>query len=255
MLFDSHAHLYLECFDGDRDEVIHGFGDNGIEMVLVPGTTVETSSAAVRLAEKYDNIFAAVGIHPACTGSASDEMIGALRSLAASKKVVAVGECGLDYYCKSVPKDVQKKWFIEQIKLAKDLRLPVIIHDLEGNMDIYDILKEEAEDNLRGVIHCYSGDVELAKRYADIGFYISLSGVVTYEGSQGLKSVARDLPLKYLLIETDSPVLTPSAIGEKRNEPAFVRYTAEEIAKLKGISYEEVEEQTNKNAKSLFGIK
>lgn len=252
MLFDSHAHINLERFDRDRHKLISDFKKDGIEKVVVPGTSVETSSSAVLLAEKHDCLFAAVGIHPVNSGNMSYKTIEVLRKLAASKKVLAIGECGLDYHYDNVPRDVQKKWFIEQIKLSKELNLPIIVHDREANIDTFNILKCEANERLRGVIHCYSGDVELAKKYIKMNFYISIAGPVTYRSAHKLKAVAREIPLEYLLVETDSPCLTPSYQGKKRNEPAFVRYVVGEIAELKGIPFEKVETQTNRNAKNIF---
>lgn len=254
MLFDSHAHLNLDKFNRDRHKIIADFKKDGIEMVVVPGTSVESSRSAVLLAEKYDSLFATIGIHPVNTGDISDGTVEILRNLAVSRKVVAIGECGLDYHYDNVPRDIQKKWFIEQIKLCKDLNLPIVVHDREANIDTFNILKDESSGNLRGVIHCYSGDVELARKYVRMGFYISIAGPITYKSAHKLKAVAKEIPLEYLLIETDSPCLTPSYQGKRRNEPAFVRYVAGEIAELKGISFEKVEMQTTINAKKLFEI-
>jgi TatD DNase family protein len=254
MLFDSHAHLNLDRFNRDRHKLISDFKKDGIEMVVVPGTSVENSTSAVLLAEKYPSLFATVGIHPVNTGQLSDKTIEALRNLAKSKKVVAIGECGLDYHYDDVPRDTQKIWFIEQIRLAKELDLPLVVHDREANIDTFNILESEADKKLRGVLHCYSGDVELAKQYVKMGFYLSIAGPVTYKSAQKLKAVAREIPLEYLLVETDAPCLTPSYLGKRRNEPAFVRYVVGEIAELKGIAFEKVEIQTNKNAKRIFGI-
>jgi TatD DNase family protein len=255
MLFDSHAHLNSERFSKDRHKVIADLKKDGIGMVVVPGASVESSTTAVLLAEKYENLYATVGVHPVNTGNMSYKTIDDLRKLAKSRKVVAIGECGLDYHYDDVAKDIQKKWFIEQIKLGKEINLPVVVHDREANMDTFNILKDEFDPNLRGILHCYSGDVELAKRYVKMGFYISIAGPITYKSAYKLKAVAKEISLEHLLIETDSPYLTPSYLGKRRNEPAFVRHVAGEIAELKGITFEKVEVDTAKNARRIFGIR
>lgn len=254
MLIDSHAHLYSERFDRDRDKIIRELKSEGIELVILPGTSIESSRKAVELAKKYNNLYATVGIHPNNVDEMDSNTIEALRQLASNSKVVGIGECGLDYHYDYCPKDLQMKWFRDQIRLAKELRLPIVVHDREANIDTYNMLKEEHDSNLTGVLHCYSGDVELAKKYVDMGFYISIAGPVTYRSAAKLKEVARDIPLEYLLIETDAPCLTPSEVGRKRNEPFYVRYVAGTIAELKKIPFEKVEVQTNKNAKKIFRI-
>jgi len=255
MLIDSHAHLYSERFDKDREKVISDLKKDGIELVIIPSSSVMTSVRAVSLANKYSNLYATVGIHPNVTDEMDDGTIPVLRELAKNKKVVAIGECGLDYHYDYVSRDVQKKWFIEQIKLAKELKLPVVIHDREANIDTYNILKGESDSNLTGVLHCYSGDAELAQKYVDMGFYISIAGPVTYRSAHKLKEVAKKIPLEYLLIETDAPSLPPSDIGKRRNEPIYVKYIASMIAELRGISFERVAKQTNENTKRIFRIK
>lgn len=254
MLIDSHAHLYLDSFDRDREKIIRELKGDGIELVIVSGASLEGSTKAVYLASKYKNLYATVGIHPNHANEMEDATIEVLRELAKNNKVVAIGECGLDYHYDYCTKEVQTKWFIEQIKLAKELKLPVVVHDREANIDTYNILKEQQDSSLTGVLHCYSGDVELARKYIAMGFYISIAGPVTYRSAEKLKEVAREIPLEYLLIETDSPSLTPSDVGRKRNQPSYVRYIAGTIAELKKISFEQVAVQTNKNAKRLFKI-
>lgn len=254
MLIDSHAHLYDERFNRDRDKVINDLNKDGLELVVVPASSIRSSIEAIALARRYKNLYATVGIHPCNTDEMKDDDIVTLRKLANNDKVVAIGECGLDYHYDYSPIEVQKKWFIEQIRLAKELNLPIVIHDREANLDTYNILKDEYNSRLRGVMHCYSGDLELAKKYVDMGFYLSIAGPVTYKSAAKLKEVAKYIPLDHLLIETDSPCLTPAEAGKKRNEPFYVRYVAGTIAQLKNIPFEKVEIQTNKNAKKLFGI-
>lgn len=254
MLIDSHAHLYSENFDRDRERLVESLPKDGVEMVIVSGSSLASSTKAVALANKHDNIYATVGVHPNNADQMDEGTIEVLRGLAQNKKVVAIGECGLDYHYDYCTKEMQKKWFVEQIKLAKELRLPVVVHDREANIDTYNVLKEQHDANLTGVLHCYSGDLELARKYVAMGFYLSIAGPVTYRSAVKLKEVAKEIPLQHLLIETDSPCLTPSELGRRRNEPSFVRYVAGMIAELKKIPFEQVAAQTNKNTKKLFGI-
>lgn len=255
MLIDSHAHLDDERFDEDRHKLIEGLKKQGVEIVINPGADISTSIKAVNLAQQYDNIYAAVGIHPHDVKLANDNSIDKLRELSKKDKVVAIGEIGLDYYYDNSPREMQKQWFREQIKLAKEVDLPIIIHDRDAHQDIFNTIKEEMTDSLTGVLHCYSGNVEMAREYIKMGFYISLAGPVTFKNAKVPKEVAKDIPLEFLLIETDSPYLTPEPNRGKRNEPLYVRHVAETIAYLKGISFEEVARKTTENTKTLFKIK
>lgn len=255
MLIDSHAHLDDERFDKDRQKIINSFKEDDIELIINPGADVSSSVKAVSLAEKYDSIYAAVGVHPHEAKTMDDDTIEILRNLAKKEKVVAIGEIGLDYHYDNSPRDIQKKWFREQIKLAKELDLPIIIHDRDAHEDTYEILREENDDKLRGIMHCYQSSLEMSKDFIDMGFFISLAGPVTFKNAKTPKEVAKGVPLDRLLIETDSPYLTPHPHRGKRNEPAYVRYMAGMIAELKGISYEEVVKKTAQNAKTIFEIK
>lgn len=254
MLIDSHAHLNDERFDEDREEVIKSLKENGIDLVLNPGCDVETSEFSVKLAKKYDMIYAAVGTHPHDTDKMNDDVINLYSQLAKYKKVLAIGEIGLDYYYDNSPREMQKKWFREQIRLAKKLDLPYIVHDRDAHLDTYNIMKEEHYSGTRGILHCFSSSVELAKEFIKMGFLISIGGPLTFKNSKTVKKVVAEIPLEYLLIETDSPYLTPVPYRGKRNEPKYVRYVAEEIAKIKNISFEEVANKTTSNFKSLFKI-
>lgn len=255
MLIDSHAHLDDRRFDKDRDKLIKKLKENGVEIVLNPGSNVASSVKAVSLANQYDNIYAAVGVHPHDVKDMNNDTIEILRSLAKKDKVVAIGEIGLDYYYDNSPRDLQRKWFREQIKLAKELKLPIIVHDRDAHGDTFDIIREEIDNDLTGVLHCYSGSLELAKEYIKMGFYISFAGPVTFKNAKTPKEVVKGIPLDYILIETDSPYLTPEPHRGKRNEPLYVRYVAAMIAELKGISFEEVARRTSENVKKLFSIK
>lgn len=254
MLIDSHAHLTADRFDRDRDQVIRNLRKDGLEAVITSGSSVASSVAAVALAKKYNNIYATVGIHPNNTDDMDENTIAMLESLAKNEKVIAIGEIGLDYHYDYSPKDIQRKWFVEQIKLAKALSLPIVVHDREANLDTYEVISEYKDENLRGVLHCYSGDADLAKKYVEMGFYISIAGPVTYRSAQKLQRVAKEISLDYLFVETDCPSLTPSPAGKRRNEPLYVRYVAGMIAELKGVSFDQVAQKTTRNVKHLFGI-
>ncbi|NLJ58295.1 MAG: TatD family hydrolase [Tissierellia bacterium] len=252
---DSHAHLDDRRFDRYRDRLIKSLLENDVEAVLNPGADLKSSKKAVEIAEKYPNVYAAVGCHPHDTKYMKDETMDIFRDLAKSKKVVAIGEIGLDYHYDNSERDVQRKWFREQIRLAKELDLPYIVHDREAHGDLIKIMKEEHYDGARGVLHCYSGSVELAKEFIKLGFYISLAGPVTFRKARVPKLVAKEIPFDKLLIETDSPYLTPEPFRGRRNEPKYVRFVAEEIAEIRNVSLDEVAERTTQNFKTLFEVK
>lgn len=254
MLIDSHAHLDGESFDDDRDALIKSFKASGVEAVVVPGSDMESSRKIVKLVKVYENIYGAVGVHPHEVAGLTESDIDELRKLAGNGKIVAIGEIGLDYYYEYSPRDVQKEYFRKQIALAKELELPIIVHERDAAQDVFQIIREEADGKLTGVIHCYSGSIELAREYIKLGFYISFAGPVTFKNAKKPKEVSKEIPLERLLVETDSPYMTPVPYRGKRNDPTYVRYVAEEIAALKGISFEELAKQTTLNAKKLFGI-
>lgn len=255
MLIDSHAHLDDRRFNRDRDMIIKKLEENGIELVINIGADLKTSIASVSLAEKHKNIYATVGVHPHSAKQVDESTIEILRSFASREKVVAIGEIGLDFYRDLSPRDVQRKWFKEQLKLAKQVNLPVVIHSRDADQEVFDTLKEAQDGTLRGVLHCYSGSAELAREFIKLGFYISLAGPVTFNNARVPREVAKAVPLDKLLIETDAPYLTPEPYRGKRNEPIYVKYVAGTIADIKGISYEELAKATNRNTKELFGIK
>ena len=255
MLIDSHAHSDDRRFNDDRDMLIKNFKNNNIELVINIGADLKTSVASVELADKYDTIYAAVGVHPHSAKEVNTLVMENIRELTKNKKVVAIGEIGLDFHYDNSPRDVQRKWFIEQLKLAKELDLPVIIHTREASQETYDILKNNQDGTVRGVMHSFSGSAEMASLYVDMGFYISIGGPVTFKNARVVREVAEAVPLDKLLIETDCPYLTPEPYRGKRNEPVYMKYTAEKIAQVRGISYDEVVKATNRNAKRLFNIK
>lgn len=254
MLIDSHAHLDDRRFNKDRDKLIKSLKQNDISLVINIGADVSTSIKSVKLAEKYENIYAAVGVHPHSAKEMDDSTIEVLRAFAKRDKVVAIGEIGLDFHYDNSPRDVQRKRFIEQIGLAKELDLPIVVHSRDADQETFDILKEEADEKLRGVLHCYSGNAEMAKEYIDLGFYISLAGPVTFKNARKPKEVAKSVPIDKLLIETDAPYLTPEPHRGKRNEPIYVRHVASMIAELRDMSFGDVGRITSENTKRLFNI-
>lgn len=254
MLIDSHVHLDDKRFDKDRHELIQSLKDNGVELVINIGADLRSSINSVRLAEKYENIYATVGVHPHSAKDVDTETIKKLKELTKEKKVVAIGEIGLDFYYDNSPRELQRKWFKEQLKLAKEVDLPVVIHSRDAAQETFDILKEAQDGKLEGVMHCYSGSLEMAKEYIKLGFYISIAGPVTFKNARVVREVAKGIPLDKLLIETDCPYLTPAPHRGKRNQPKNVRYVAEKIAEIKNIPVEKLAKETKKNTKNLFRI-
>jgi len=254
-MFDSHAHLDSERFEGERDEIIARAKEAGLTLIMNPGASYESSVKAVELSEKYDMVYAAVGVHPHDADTMDDMMLSLLKALAKKKKVKAIGEIGLDYHYDYSPRDVQKQVFIDQIRLAKSLKLPIIIHDREANDDVLRILKEENAFETGVVMHCYSGSAELARQYVKLGAYISIAGPLTFKNNRKTIEVVEAMPMDRLFIETDSPFLTPVPYRGKRNEPAHVQYVADKIAEIKGLTYKEVVEATKANTCRFFDIK
>jgi TatD DNase family protein len=255
-LFDTHAHINLAHFDEDREEVINRMFSGGVEKIVIPGVDLETVNSAIKLAGEYSGkIYAAIGFHPQDAIKWAPENYAELKELAKNPCVVAIGEIGLDYYWDTSPKDRQYEVLKLQIDLAKELSLPIIIHTRESLDDTLAILKENNADQVGGIFHCFSGDLEFAKKCIELGFYISFAGNITFKTAQNLRDAAREIPLDKILIETDSPYLTPVPHRGKRNEPAYVQFVAKEIAGLKNISVEEVAKQTYNNAKKVFKIK
>lgn len=254
MLFDTHAHLDDERFDEDRDEVIAQCRNEGVELILNAGSNMETSVKAIALADKYDFIYAAVGVHPHDASEMDSGTAEVLAALAENKKVRAIGEIGLDYHYDLSPRDVQKKRFEEQIDLARQLKLPIIVHDREAHGDVMEIFKKTRIQEVGGVLHSFSGSKEMALECLRLGLYLSISGPVTFSNAKKTVEAVREIPLDMLLIETDSPYLTPVPNRGKRNYPGYVRLVAEKIAEIKGISFEEVARKTMENGKRLFRI-
>ena len=253
-LFDTHAHLDDERFDEDREQIIEQIKQDGISLIVNPGADMKSSRAAIKLAEKYDFIYAAVGIHPHDVKDITEADLIELEQMAKHEKVVAIGEIGLDYYYDNSPRGLQMEYFIKQIELANKLSLPIIIHSRDASMETYEILKEHKKD-IGCVLHCFSQSLEMAELYLKIGCHLSFAGPLTFKKSSKLKEVARNIPLDKIFIETDSPYLTPEPYRGRRNDPSKVRYVAEELSKLRAISVDKIAEITMNNAIEFFDIK
>ncbi len=254
MLIDSHAHLEMKDFDKDRSKVIARAVEAGVNHIITVATTIPDIHKALEIGQKNESIFVSIGIHP---HEAQDIRAGdydQLRALAREKKVVAFGEIGLDFYRNHSPRAIQLTRFRELLRLGKDLGLPIILHDREAHDEILNVLMEEGDGLWKGVFHCFSGDVPLAKKVIQMGFFISIPGTVTFSKATTQQEVVRCIPLEKILLETDCPYLAPEPYRGKRNEPAFIRNTAEKVASLKSLSFEDVCRITSLNARALFGI-
>lgn len=254
MIFDTHAHYDDEQFDADREELLASFYENGIGCVVNVAASLESVQTTLALAQRFPWIFAAVGIHPDEVGALDEERFSWLGEQAEHEKCVAVGEIGLDYYWNKSEKDVQKKWFIRQIELAKHIKKPIIVHSREAAQDTFEIIRDTHAGSMGGVIHCYSYSWELAKEYLKMGFYLGIGGVVTFKNAQKLKEVVKNAPLEQLVLETDSPYLAPVPFRAKRNSSLNLPYVAEEVARIKGICTEEVVSATWDNAVRMYRL-
>lgn len=252
MLFDTHAHLNAEQFDTDLEEVIARAKAEKVERIVVVGFDKPTITRAMELIEEYHFIYAAIGWHPVDAIDMTEEDLSWIKELSSHEKVVAIGEMGLDYHWDKSPKGVQKEVFRKQIALAKEVNLPIIIHNRDATEDVVTILKEEGAEEVGGIMHCFTGSAEVARQCMDMNFYISFGGPVTFKNAKKPKEVAKEIPNDRLLIETDCPFLTPHPFRGKRNEPSYVKYVAEQLAELKGLTYEEIASITTENAKRLF---
>lgn len=255
MLIDTHAHLDSPKFDNDREEVIARALEAGIDTIINIGFNRETIPSTMYLAEKHEFIFAAVGWHPTdAIDMKLEEDLAWIEKLCSHPKVVAIGEIGLDYYWDTSPKEVQQTVFREQIRLARKLNKPIIIHNRDAHEDILRLLKEENASDVGGIMHCFSGSWETAQQCLDLNFYISFGGPVTYKNARVPKEVLERVPLDRLLLETDAPYLTPHPHRGKRNESAYVRIIAETAAQLKGLTLEEIANITSENGRRLLGL-
>lgn len=253
-IFDSHAHYDDEAFDGDREELLNEIRDSGIEYIVNAGSNLESSRRTIHLADKYNFIYAAIGIHPQDAGEYDDKSYKILKDMCSNSKIVAVGEIGLDYYWEGYNKDVQKRAFEEQVKLALEMNLPIIVHDREAHQDTMDMVKKYIKSGLRGVMHCYSGSAEMALEYVDMGFYIGFTGVITYKNAVKSVDVLKQVPIDKVLIETDCPYLTPVPFRGKRNDSRHLKYVIEKACEVLNMDSERFASATSSNAKRLFSV-
>ena len=254
MIFETHAHYDDEQFDADRDELLSSLADGGVGLVVNPSVTAENAKKVLAMAEQYPFFYAAVGVHPENCANYDENELAALRELAQHPKCVAIGEIGLDYYWEeNPPREFQQRVFREQMALARELNLPVIVHDREAHADSLTIVKEFPE--VKGVFHCYSGSAEMAKELLKLGWMISFTGVVTYKNARKTVEAAEVVPLDRLMIETDAPYMSPVPRRGTRNDSRNLIFIAEKLAEIKGISTEEMIRITEENAKRFFGIK
>lgn len=280
MFFDSHAHLNNEMSDEARAAMVRAIEDSELDYVMDIGFDLPSSKLAVDHAVKYPWCYAAVGCHPHDTDSMDDMQLALIKGLAKKKKVMAIGEIGLDFHYDHSPRDVQREWFRRQIRLANELKMPIAIHSREADQEVLDILKEEGAfsderkswfperpdttgyvskqpgtcKDARVLLHCFSGSAELGSQYVKLGATISIAGPVTYKNNRKTVGVVAELPLDFLLVETDSPYLTPEPFRGKKNDPSKVEYTARKVAEIKGLSLEEVAAKTKENAMRFYGI-
>jgi len=253
-LIDSHCHLDMEAYEKDLDEIIDRAFQEGVSEIITIGINKTSSEKAVQLAEQYSSVYAAVGVHPHDASRVNKKDFDAIAGLAAHEKVVGYGEIGLDYAKFYSPKDVQQEVFSLQLSMAKELKLPVIIHDRDAHEDTLRILKQYAPFPAGGVMHCFSGDTAFARQVVDFGFYISIPGIVTFKNAKELQRVVCELPLQSILIETDGPFLAPVPYRGKRNMPVFLLHTAEKIAELRCTTLAVVANQTTSNTRTLFNL-
>ena len=251
MYFESHAHYDDERFDEDRYALIERlYNECGVHNIINIGADIPSSERSIALADKYDFIYAAVGVHPHEADSLNEENFKHLKELTKHKKVVAVGEIGLDFYYDNSPRDIQRYWFKRQLELAKEIRLPVVIHCRDASQECFDIIKESGVR--RGVIHCYSGSPEMAEEYVKMGFKIGVGGVVTFKNSKKLVETVERIPMESILIETDSPYLAPIPFRGERNDSSNLKYVVKKIGEIKNLTPEEVADITSNNAVELF---
>ncbi len=255
MIFESHAHYEDEKFNEDREVLLASLAENGIGYVVNVSSSLDTIRKTVQLTEQYPFLYGAVGVHPEQCGELSEDNFSVIEENIRLEKVVAVGEIGLDYYWDTVEKNIQKKWFERQIALARTYKKVMIIHSRDAAKDTLDIMKGCHSEEIGGVIHCFSYGVEMAQEYLNMGFYLGIGGVVTFKNARKLKEVVEYAPIDRILLETDCPYLAPVPNRGKRNSSLNLVYIAEEVAKLKNITYDKVIEMTEKNAKMMYGIK
>lgn len=252
MILETHAHYDDDAFQEDREELLEGMPDFGIPVLVNVGASLESSRTTLQLTERYPHVFAAVGVHPDDAAALSEEGIDWLRMQAALPKTVAIGEIGLDYHWDNSPRDVQRYWFGRQMELAREAGLPIIIHSRDAAQDTMQLVREHDAGSIGGVVHCYAYSVEQAAEYMEMGLFLGIGGVLTFKNAKKLKEVVRTAPLSHLVLETDSPYLSPVPHRGERNDSRNLKLVAQAIAEIKGITPEEVEQVTFENALRLY---
>lgn len=254
MIFDTHAHYDDEKFDEDRDRLLSSMGENGVGIIVNVGSTIESNDVVCRLTKQYEHIYGAVGVHPNEVGELNEQLFAKISNLADCDKIVAIGEIGLDYYYDEPDPAIQKVWFERQVELAREKKMPIIIHSRDAAKDTLDMMKAMHAEDVGGVIHCFSYGVEMAREFLNMGFYLGIGGVVTFPNAKKLKEVVQYMPMEQLVLETDCPYLSPVPNRGKRNSSLNLVYVAEEIAKLRQMSREDVERITMDNAKRMYSL-
>jgi TatD DNase family protein len=254
MLIDTHAHLEMPEFKRDLEAVIQKAKESGVEYIFTVGTEKKDWKRALEIANSQPSIYAILGVHPHNAKEIDDQTYPMLKELCRNGKVKAFGEIGLDFFRNLSPRDIQLKRFREQVGLAKGLGLPIVVHDREAHQETMEILRSEKAEECGGIIHCFSGDYEMAKVCMDMGFYISVPGSITFKNAESFREIVKRIPLESLLLETDAPFLTPEPFRGKRNEPSYVRYTAQKVAEVKKVSFEKVAEVTTENAMRIYKL-
>ncbi len=254
MLFDTHAHYDDRRFDEDRFALLDTMPQNNVGLIMNACASMDDIATIVEMCDKYSFMYGSVGVHPSDCEGLSEEDIITLKKMSEHPKIKAIGEIGLDYYYDDVPKDVQKKWFARQIELAKEVDLPIIIHDRDAHGDTMDMLKSLNANKVGGVLHCFSGSREMAREVLDLGFYIAFGGTLTFKNARKTLEVAEYVPTDRIVIETDSPYLAPVPMRGERNNSILMQYVAEKLAEIKGVSVEEIEDITFRNGKKCFKI-
>jgi len=254
MIFDTHAHYDDEAFNEDREELLNSLAVHGIETVVNIGASIQSTKNTLQLMKQYPFLYGAVGVHPSETGELNDSLMEWLKHVAKEPKVVAIGETGLDYYWNEPERELQKHWFIRQLQLARELQLPVVVHSRDAAKDTLDIMQAEHAETIGGVLHCFSYGVEMARKYLDMGFWIGIGGVVTFQNGKKLKEVVEYIPLERIVLETDCPYLSPVPNRGKRNSSLNLPYVVEAISRIKAVTPEEVIAATNRNARALYRL-
>ena len=253
MLFDTHAHMDDRRFDGDRDVILQGLADKGVALVMNPGCSLESSRNAVALAEKYDFVYAAVGSHPDVADEVNETVLEEYKKLCKlHNKVKAIGEIGIDYHYEDIPRELQLKAFRMQMELAREVGLPVIVHERDAHEDGMAVVREFPD--VTGVFHCYSGSAEMARQLVDKGWYIGFTGVLTFKNARKAIETAESIPLERIVLETDCPYMAPEPFRGKRNDPGLLFRMAEKLAEVRGLSVEEIHKITTENGKRLYRI-